>query len=110
MNRNQAQKRYKAIDAEFNLFKGETEPDSLRLLENAWITNLQRDETEREVGYAANSDVPIDLQLRTIITALWAAVSSIDMNNPGDAKIIVAEAIAMTQWVEAQLRPHSTKQ
>lgn len=109
MNRNQALKRYKVIKAEFELFSGETEPDRLRLLENAWITNLQRDETEREVGYAANSDVPLDLQLRTVITALWCAMAEMERNTPDAAKETIAEAIAMTQWVEVQLRPHSPK-
>lgn len=109
MNRNQALKRYKAIKAEFELFSGETEPDRIRLLENAWVTNLRRDGIERNAGYAAHSDVPLDLQLRTVITALWAAVSSIDRSTTEDAKTVIAEAIAMTQWVEAQLRPHSPK-
>lgn len=104
MNRNQALKRYKAIRSEFDLYPGTLQPEHEKLLVDAWVTNLQRDEDERDSPYRAVSDCPIDAQLRTAITALWAGVSYIEHDNAKSAKECIAEAIAMIQWAEAQLR------
>lgn len=104
MNRNQALKRYKAIQTEFGIYRGAGEPEHEKLLEDAWVTNLQRDEIERNSPYRATSDCPFDSQLRTAITALWAGIAEIDKGKTQSGKECIAEAMAMVQWVEAQLR------
>lgn len=104
MNRNQATKLYKTLNHELDFAELGATGDRKKLLDEAWIRNLCRDAAEREAGYAANSDCPPDLQLRTVITALWAAVAEFERDSKQSGLECIAEAIAMTQWLEANYR------
>lgn len=72
-------------------------PNVIRMVRKARRVNSSRDRIDRRSGHAAPSDCPLDLQLRTVISAL---VSGLE----GDDWDCVAEGIAMLQDTECSLR------
>ena len=82
-------------------FDKEKQPDLFQMVEDARKRNLARDRMEREGGFMVESDCPIGVRLRTIISAMGAALSIEEEEQSDDT---LAEAIALAQDVAYQLR------
>lgn len=100
---------YESLKQKPGIYLPENNENTVALIKEAWLTNLGRDEMERKSGMMANSDCPLDLQLRTAITALLAGFAEMQRNKTEDAKGCFAEAIAMIQFVEMVLREKGKK-
>ena len=71
-----------------------------KLLAGAREANAKRDKIERDVGFAAPPDTPLDLHLRTAISAIVCGIITEDW-------VPVAEGLAMLQDAEVRARGQS---
>jgi predicted RNA-binding protein associated with RNAse of E/G family len=80
-----------------NVCQPTSDRKTIRYVEKARKTNQQRDATERASGNAAPSDCPLDVELRTVLTALFVGLEQQNWS-------IIAEGIAMLQDTELKVR------
>lgn len=78
------------------LFDPATGPTARPLVEKARRTNIGRDKIERRHGFASPSAVPLDIGLRTVLSALACGLEAQDWD-------CVAEAYAMLQDIELKV-------
>jgi hypothetical protein len=74
-----------------------TDPKGRRRIEKARRTNRARDEIERSSGHAPPSACPLDIELRTVLEALYCGLNGQDW-------VTVCEGIAMLQDAEFRVR------
>ena len=72
-------------------------PDFDVLIRKARATNRRRDASERRSGFASPSDGPLDLTLRTVMSALEAGIRTDDWD-------CIAEGFAMLEDLEIAVR------
>jgi hypothetical protein len=67
-------------------------PDLARaLVRQARETNAQRDASDRAVGFAAPGDTSPDLLLRTAMSALGAAMQTVDWNEVAEGYVMLCD-------------------
>lgn len=73
-----------------------SDPNSLPIIAKAVKTNAGRDAIDRKSGFAPPSVGPLDLRLRTAMSAIYCGISTNDMD-------CIAEGYAMLMDIHAVL-------